>query len=140
MSAAMVSTMGAEAMGGVVRFLGENTIPEKDATAIRTQLIQLADLTTSPVPMNRWMKYHDDKLVDTLQFRVDPGSQEVRGIWSPPRRFIDATRATRVVFLDAARSTSERMYAGVRAIRSSEDAWVGYDVQWHTLLVYTVVR
>ncbi|QSM01206.1 hypothetical protein SEA_CRAZYRICH_11 [Microbacterium phage CrazyRich] len=136
MSAPMVSTMGAEAMGGVVRFLRERT----RATALHDRLVSLARLDTAPRAMGTWMKAHNGQQVLTYQFKVDPGSQEVRDVWSPGARRVDATRATRVVFGTDEGTTSERYYDGVRAIRSEEDLWVGYDVKWHTLLVFEVVR
>ena len=136
MSAPMVSTMGAEAMGGVVRFLRERT-HEHD---LHSRLIALANLTTAPRAMGTWMKAHNGQAVTTRQYTVDPGSQEVRGVWSPGTRRVDATRATRVVFGTDEGSTSERYYDGVRAIRSDDDTWVGYDVKGHTLLVFEVAR
>jgi len=129
----MVSTMGAEAMGGVVRYLSEQD-------SLRDRLIALARLDTAPRAMGTWMKAHNGQTVQTRQYRVDPGSQEVRGYWSPGPRKVDANRAARVVFTGPGTATSDRLYAGVRAIRSDDDMWVGYDVQWHTLLVFEVVR
>ncbi|QDP43548.1 hypothetical protein QDA09_gp10 [Microbacterium phage Tyrumbra] len=136
MSASMVSTMGAEAMGGVVRHLREHT-----RSTLHDRLIALAGLSTAPRAMGTWMKAHNGQQVLTHQYRVDPASQEVRGVWEPGPRIVDANRATRVVFVNPeSRSTSDRLYEGVRAIRSDDDTWVGYDVQARTLLVFEVVR
>ncbi|QGH76550.1 hypothetical protein SEA_ANTARES_12 [Microbacterium phage Antares] len=136
MSAPMVSTMGAEAMGGVVRYIRERT----HATALHDRLVALARLDGAPRAMGTWMKAHNGQDVETYQFKVDPGSQEVRDVWAPGARRVDATRATRVIFGTSGGSTSERYYEGVRAIRSDDTMWVGYDVKWHTLLVFEVVR
>ncbi|QYW07468.1 hypothetical protein SEA_SHOTGUN_11 [Microbacterium phage Shotgun] len=135
MSAPMVSTMGAEAMGGVVRHLREQT-RESD---LHDRLVALARTDSVPRAMGTWMKAHNGQTVTTRQYRVDPGSQEVRGKWEPGPRKIDANRASRVVFIGPSNATSDRLYDGVRAIRSDDTMWVGYDVKWHTLLVFEVV-
>uniref|UniRef100_A0AAU8GNK9 Head-to-tail stopper n=1 Tax=Microbacterium phage Crisis TaxID=3158889 RepID=A0AAU8GNK9_9CAUD len=135
MSAPMVSTMGAEAMGGVVRHLREST-HEHD---LHDRLVALARTEGVPRAMGTWMKAHNGQTVTTRQYRVDPGSQEFRGKWEPGPRKIDANRASRVVFIGPGTATSDRLYEGVRAIRSDDTMWVGYDVKWHTLLVFEVV-
>lgn len=138
MSAPLISQMGAEAMGAVIRWLSPN--PNPYAREMHTNLLHLAADEARPQALTRWMKARNGQRVITFQATVDPRAGEVRNTWEPGDRIIDSTRATRVVFIDPyTGSTSERYYDRIRAIRSSDTTWVGYDESMHTLIVYTVV-
>lgn len=88
--------------------------------------------TGSPASIATWLRAHDEQCVNTLQASVRYG--EVRHLWTPGRRTIDAY-ATYAKLNDSA-----RYYAGVHALRASDTVFVGYDSDMGAVIVYAVTE
>lgn len=136
MSEPMISQIAAEACGAAyrhVRSFGTETAALADA--MRTSI----EDDTRPKSISRWMAAHDGQTVATTQFKVDQRSQEVRHVWEPPVRTINARQSFVILIEPDGVSYSHRYYLGIRSVRSTDSVFIGYDYSMSTLIVYRVV-
>lgn len=128
-----------QALGATIRYTRQAPVDELDSSAWRDRLTEVVHLDTKPESMRAWLVAHDGQKVFTAQARVDVMSQEVRQFWTPGARTVEAA-LSRTKFIESdGKSFSTRDYQGVRALRSSETTWVGYDPLYNNLIAYTVV-
>lgn len=100
-------------------------VPWKTAQALRT-----------------WLTAHDGETIATMQARVDVMSQEVRQIWEPGDRRIEA-KGSYANFWEIddpqAHSFSRREYAGVYVLYSDSEQLVAYSPSFHQVILYRVI-
>lgn len=133
MSATVIASTAAQACGGTLRHLRSH--PEGEWYTWIEQAVN----TERPVQgLRNWLIVNGHRKVLTLQARVDRMSQEVRGLWAPGPRTVD-TAYSYVDFYDSQTSYSRRYFAGIHALKSNGDTWVGYDSSTNTLIVFRAV-
>ena len=84
--------------------------------------------------LKTWLQAHDGAQIDTLQARVTVASPDytTRGLWAPGARILHAG-ATFATF-----AGSRRDYGGVHAVAATDAAWIGWDNDADTMIVYLV--
>lgn len=123
-------------------------VTEEEGAPIRQWGATITDTLTQPRMRNRlglkaWLTAHADATIETLQVRFGTRDfdEAVAGVWAPgPRRF--RVYQSSVAFYRQGASASEfssRYFAGLWAVASTPDVWVGWAEEPETIIVYRVI-
>lgn len=131
-----ITPAGAGAQG-TLNWLSDRT---DNSVAVRWSDIMMdAMRNDAPTPrtLKGWLTLHDGRKVETLQMTVCNCPElcgEPKRVWVPGERTVSAGASF------AKLDDSRRDYSGIRTVWASTNAYVGYDADMSTVIIYSAER